>query len=743
MTAVLTAVPTPERRPWAEVLAEAVRPEFAVDVYVASPDDPILGEPACRVTGCRQFRRSPAEPFCHQHHTRWNNAGQPSVEAFVAAQVDEPARGRIEKCLVPACRRACRSMRFCTSHLYHWRREQRPDPVPWAVRQKPGPTKRGVCLVEGCEFARPRRTPSRLCDRHLGWFHVAGLDDEAAYAMEAAGLGKVRYDLRPLEGVARLEMQFVLQQRRDDGAAKLPRGHFANLIAAAARVGGSLLDHAEEDWRELLGPPDDLRLVRYAQARLRALRGDIDGTFQDDIWDLQLLLGGRREVALGRRIDFTAIHQPWLRELAKRWARVRLASRAQGVVTSNVSALAKLSRFLNEHAMAPASAKQLRRAHLEAFLGWLPSTGHKQNTLAGVVSSIRTFLNDCAAMGSATGTPVNARIFPGEGPRFHTGLPRFISEDVMSQLEDPANVARWTDPHARNVFLVLRETGKRVSEVVTLERNPILIDSTGAPCLLYHDQKGRRDGIVPISETAAAAIADQQRLVAQRWPTSPWLFPKVKANANGSRHYSSPAFNQQLDRWLTKCDIRGADGEPVKVTSHQFRHTLATRMLNLGVPQHIVQQMLGHVGADTVATYAQLSDATMRAEFERYQHERINIRGEIVTYTDTSPTAEAEWLKHRISKALQTLPNGECGRPIQQACPHPNACLTYDDFLTDRRHLDAHHDQLARTPKLIATADADGNFRMAEMNRQVETNLTHIIDTISSRPLADGAHAAS
>jgi hypothetical protein len=174
-------------------------------------------------------------------------------------------------------------------------------------------------------------------------------------------------------------------------------------------------------------------------------------------------------------------------------------------------------------------------------------------------------------------------------------------------------------------------------------------------------------------------------------------------------------------------------GELVTVTSHQFRHTMATRMLNLGVPQHIVQQMLGHARADTVATYARLSDRTLRREFERYQQERVNIRGEVVSYSDTSPTAEAEWIKHRISKALQTLPNGECGRPIQQACPHPNACLTCDDFLTDGRHLNAHRNQLKRTRNLIAAADRSGNVRMAEMNRQVEGNLVRVINAIRNR----------
>jgi hypothetical protein len=184
---------------------------------------------------------------------------------------------------------------------------------------------------------------------------------------------------------------------------------------------------------------------------------------------------------------------------------------------------------------------------------------------------------------------------------------------------------------------------------------------------------------------------------------------------------------------MRACGVKDAAGEPVTVSSHQFRHTLATRMLNLGVPQHIVQQMLGHARADTVATYARLSDRTMRQEFERYQHERVNIRGEVVTYSDTSPTAEAEWIKHRISNALQSLPNGECGRPIQQVCPHPNACLTCDDFLTDARHLEAHRDQLERTRKLIAVADASGNLRMVEMNRQVEVNLAHVITAVEHR----------
>jgi hypothetical protein len=72
------------------------------------------------------------------------------------------------------------------------------------------------------------------------------------------------------------------------------------------------------------------------------------------------------------------------------------------------------------------------------------------------------------------------------------------------------------------------------------------------------------------------------------------------------------------------------------------------------------------------------------------------------------------------------------GRPLQQECPHPNACLTWPDFLTDATFLAAHRDQRARTANLIARAEAKGQFRLVEMNRKVVTNLDTIITRLET-----------
>ena len=715
---------------WEEQLREAVRPEFAVDVYVPSEDDVVLGRPRCRAARCEQFAYY--EPgLCQFHLRRWHAAGSPDLPSFCSAQASEPRPGQMRACRVADCRRSATSRRMCHLHYGRWRSAGQPDLDAWIARQAPAPTGSGTCGVGWCDFP-PTNGRNGLCDFHSLRYLCSGHPDVRQFVEQLASPFTRHFDFRPLVGVARQEAQFVLQQKHDEKGPTVAADRFARFVGMVAAAGESLLDGAPEHWLERAPDQSSASLIRYARDRLGLLRDGDVMDWEADVWDLRRALGVRWDIEAGRRIRFDRIPQPWLRDRAKRWARLRLASRSQRYVDSNIRKVVILGEFLAVHDYG-STPVTLRREHLEHFVAWLPSTGLARNTLAGVVTAIRTFFDDCAMHGWNADMSPNVRLVPGDGPGFVTGLPRFISEDVMAQLEDPANIARFTDGPARNLFLIARETGKRIGEITTLPRDPVVIDSTGAPCLTYCDHKSSREGIVPISAIAADAIRDQQHIVAQQHPTSPWLFPRPVRNADGSRHYSTQLFQIRLTEWMRRCDMRDSGGNPITVTSHQFRHTMATRMLNKGVPQHIVQQMLGHVGVDTVATYARLSDTTMRREFERYQRERIDIHGHVLPPTSGSPTADAEWIKHRIGKALQALPDGECGRPIQQACPHPNACLTCDDFLTDASHLDTHRDHLERTRKLIATADQSGNFRMAEMNRHVEQNLVTIIATIEKR----------
>jgi len=99
---------------------------------------------------------------------------------------------------------------------------------------------------------------------------------------------------------------------------------------------------------------------------------------------------------------------------------------------------------------------------------------------------------------------------------------------------------------------------------------------------------------------------------------------------------------------------------------------------------------------------------------------------------------DAAWAKENLSRAKQTLPNGYCGLPLQQTCPHPNACLTCPSFLTTVEFLPQHREQLQRTDDLITQAETDGRQRLVDMNAPVRLNLLRIIDGLQTLEDSDG-----
>jgi site-specific recombinase XerD len=296
----------------------------------------------------------------------------------------------------------------------------------------------------------------------------------------------------------------------------------------------------------------------------------------------------------------------------------------------------------------------------------------------------------------------NATYFDGETPRRSTRrLPRFIDEYVMGQIEHPDNLARLPDLTTQTAIVILIETGLRSIDALRLPFDPVTVDAAGAPYLVYTNHKLGREAVIPISQRLLEQIRRQQADVARRYASDQrhHLLPRVRSNPDGTLAFSWATLCRRLARRLEDCEIRDASGRPVHVTPHQFRHTLATRLVNNEVPLDTVRRLLDHNSAEMTARYAQIKDQTLRREWERYQ-QRINVRGEVVPLDPNGPLSDAAWAKENLARAKQTLPNGSCGLPLQQTCPHPNACLTCDHFLTTPEFLAVHRVQLGSTREL-------------------------------------------
>jgi integrase len=353
-------------------------------------------------------------------------------------------------------------------------------------------------------------------------------------------------------------------------------------------------------------------------------------------------------------------------------------------------------------------------------------------TRARLLGAVRLFLDDVRRHDWAPGLSPGATYHPREFGRRPESLPRFLDEAVIARLEREDALERLPDQTARTLVRILIETGLRAIDARTLPLDALSTDSAGAPYLRYFNHKLARERYLPITPGLAEAIREQQAAVRERFPGgAPCLLPRERENPHGSRPYSHATLVMRLRHWVRALDLRDDHGRLVAVTPHRFRHTVATRMINDGVPQIAVQQLLDHESPRMTNIYARLHDQTLRAEFDRYQR-RINIRGETVPLDPDGPLSDAAWAKDKLARAKQTLPNGYCGLPLQQSCPHPNACLTCDNFLTTEEFLPLHRDQLERTEHLLADAEADGNQRLIEMNTPVKLNLARIIEGLEA-----------
>ncbi|HZT64219.1 MAG TPA: tyrosine-type recombinase/integrase [Acidimicrobiales bacterium] len=474
--------------------------------------------------------------------------------------------------------------------------------------------------------------------------------------------------------------------------------------------------------------------ARHLQRRpelLAAVGESIEDEYARDTWDAwRLGVPARRGRNMAR---FGVIRQPWLREAIKAWSRFRLAAGYSfSTIDSGAQSLARFSLFLSEHPEVD-GFDRLTRDLLERFLVWMPTqTQWGTNTRHHTLTFVKVLLDWGQRHATLPGLPSGAVLYEEEVSRPPDLLPRFIPEYIMNQLESEENLAKLpSHPTVRNLVVVLMETGMRGGDACVLPFNPIITDSVGWPCLRFENSKVSTEQLIPLSDKAATTIKAQQAYVLGRWPQgSRWLFPGIMENPEGTKPYAHASLSHQLGPWQKKIGLHDESGQPVRIHAHQFRHTLGTRLINSGVPQHVVQKLLGHASPRMTARYAALYDRTVREAFENYCRQRVNTGGEHLVYEPDALTADAEWVKHNLARIRDSLPNGYCGRPPQQDCPHPNACLTCPDFQTTPEFLDIHRKHAASNRRLLARAEADGQFRLADNLRRVQDSLERIIPAL-------------
>ncbi|MBW8800177.1 MAG: site-specific integrase [Streptomyces sp.] len=719
---------------------------------------PTMGGRRCPVPNCQSPVRG--KKLCSTCYSRHRTSGMPLEEFVRVPRISRHLHLGTENCRVSGCERpwinsgnepVCRAHRWQMIKHGGTLEEFLADP---SVKGLAG---LGDCSVLACNRQAVNERGTRLCyphsKQHAALRREPGFDEEEWLRTEPSGSFGIEISFRGLPELVVAQLLFGLQHRCHRGA-RTEAGNFRALIDKTIRP--SLA-------RRLEDVPDPVAnsnaLILLNRTRIYAIRAvkTPEGEYAKDEWDL---------VAFGHRgtLVFTLIHQPWLRESAKRWARDYLskvrskstASHAQ----QHLHGLAKVSDTLRARPDRGMDKSELSRADIENFLNrmaFLEANGRfTTNTRATYVRMARNVLKQCRVMGLTrpegpmAGLPDDFVITRLDVPKAPgpseegQDLPPEVMRQLCSHLD---SFEAMTCLEIRLSVELLMDTGRRPEEICRLELNCLTRDSQGKPVLLYNNWKEQRIGRqLPIHEPTAQLIIEQQKRVRERFPDrSPSalvLLPAQNLNLRGDRSVDANHLSAMHREWVEKLpDFVLDDGtvfDKEKIFPYAYRHSFAQRHADAGVPVDVLAELMDHDSLESTRSYYRVKEVRLREAVERVTQMQFDRHGTRIWGAVTT-VLDAERTRRAIGAVV--VPFGTCSEPTNVAagggaCPLRFRCVGCDHFSTDvsylpdlRTYLD---DLLRQREKLRSMAGADDWARAEAMPSDAEiTRIRRLIQRVT------------
>jgi integrase/recombinase XerD len=275
---------------------------------------------------------------------------------------------------------------------------------------------------------------------------------------------------------------------------------------------------------------------------------------------------------------------------------------------SSRRALSYLVGYLGE-AHAVTDWRAVSEVHLGSFVVYLAeryrtAKGEKlsPDSVRQSVSRVRAFFGWMRATGHLVADPSERLALPKKG----RSLPRVLSEEEIARLVEAPDVRTAIGLRDRALLEVLYATGLRHAEAHAIDLADV---DLGNARLVVREGKGRRDRVVPLTETAIIWLRHYLRTARPELVAGP-------TRGRGGRLRRPPAPTSAL--WVTTAgrrlsyvmigDLvrRYAVAAEVNASVHTFRHSCATHLLRGGANVREVQGLLGHARLDTTALYTHL-----------------------------------------------------------------------------------------------------------------------------------------
>jgi Phage integrase family len=190
------------------------------------------------------------------------------------------------------------------------------------------------------------------------------------------------------------------------------------------------------------------------------------------------------------------------------------------------------------------------------------------------------------------------------------------------------------------------------------------------------------------------------------------------------------------------------EGHPYAITPHQFRHTIATDMIEQGVDIYTVKEFLGHASLTMTEKYVKVYLTSLKAKYDAYRLKRqqttaLEVMTDQVKTNNDAGGADGGWAEGKVGKLyVSPLPDGigNCAHlAMLDPCPTPPHCPTCPKLRANKRHLPMWEN---KAQNLLITVEAlRANPAYARARQKHEQELHHaekVIKTIKEDGFWDG-----
>jgi site-specific recombinase XerD len=151
--------------------------------------------------------------------------------------------------------------------------------------------------------------------------------------------------------------------------------------------------------------------------------------------------------------------------------------------------------------------------------------------------------------------------------------------------------------------------------------------------------KGKRDRFIPLSATTVTVVGDYLAVRGTAQSDHLLLFRQQKVK---------PGLVQaRLQRYGRAIGVQ--------VSPHRLRHTLATRLMNIGTNIVSIQHLLGHEKLQTTQIYTHVYDATVEQDFRQAMARLEGERERRPAATQAEPMALVEGLSFHIREPVSVV----------------------------------------------------------------------------------------